>query len=137
MCTVRWGFLRAKASNLGEKTTSSMFLTMKLRAVSLRLWLEQVSEISKMSRALDELRDASIWCSQNLWRKGMSYLSAAKDREYTCFSAFSFGRLPLYKNSSRDSTSSWFSSLSVIATLAGALHSSESRMFLKISDLAA
>lgn len=60
ICTVKCGFLSANASNLAENTTSSMFLTMKLKAVSLSDWFEQVSDISRMSRALDELNDPSI-----------------------------------------------------------------------------
>lgn len=137
ICTHKCGFFGAKTSYLLEKVTSSMFLTMKFNAVSFSVLLEQTSEISRTSRAFDEFKELSICRSQYSCKYAIPYLSAARNNEYTCFSNFSLGKLPLYRKSRRDSSSSWFNSGSVMIPLGGALHPSESSMFLKISDLAA
>ena len=136
-CTVRWGLPCTKASNLGEDTTCSMFLTRKPKVVSFKLSLQQVSAISRVSRALEVLSELSKCRSQCLSKCGIAYLSAARDKAQTCFSNVSSGKAPLQRNSSRDSSSSWFKSGIVMVLLGAALHSSHSSMFLKISDLVA
>lgn len=93
-CTVRCGLLWTKASNLGEDTICSMFLTTKFKVVSFKFWLEQVSAISSVSNALEVLSELSRYLSQCFNKCGITYLSAACDKAYTCFSNFSEAKVP-------------------------------------------
>ncbi|KAK2388136.1 hypothetical protein QL285_061848 [Trifolium repens] len=79
-CTVKCGLLCTKASNLGEETICSIFLTKKLKVVSFRLLFEQASAISNVSNALEVLSELYKYLSQYFNKCGIIYLSAACDK---------------------------------------------------------